>query len=269
MNGSSRRATQNEPVGNDVILNVEQRGDALDLLRALPTAGAPLAFFDPQHRGVLDRLKFGNEGARQRGRAKLPFMSEDYIDACCREIERTLTPGGYLMLWVDTFGLCEAHHLRIADPPEWLAKRSHESSAGALKVVDLISWDCLRMGMGKRSRRRGDYLLILQKPPVSARTWRDHAIPSRWPEKVGKAAHPHIKPIGLISRLIAAVTEPGDLVVDPAAGSFVVMKAAHQLGRNFVGCDCEWRAFAEIFSGALLEGLVTARVGDNWAAVKE
>jgi DNA modification methylase len=45
----------------------------------------------------------------------------------------------------------------------------------------------------------------------------------------------------LILRLIAAVTKPGDLVLDPAAGSFVVMKAAHQLGRDFVGCDCEWR----------------------------
>jgi site-specific DNA-methyltransferase (adenine-specific) len=225
------------PLESDMLLNVAQCRDALDLLRALPTACAPLAFFDPQHRGVLDRLKFGNEGARQRGRARLPAMSEDYIDACCREIGRVLIPGGYLMLWVDTFGLCEGHHFRIADPPEWLAKRSNESSAGALKVVDLISWDCLRMGMGKRSRRRGDYLLVLQKPPVNARTWRDHAIPSRWPEKVGKAAHPHIKPIGLISRLIAAVTEPGDLVVDPAAGSFAVMRAARQLGRHFVGCD--------------------------------
>ena len=226
-----------ELIAPPVILNVAQRRDALDLLRSLSAGCSPLAFFDPQHRGVLDRLKFGNESARQRGRARLPAMTEDYIDACCREIGRVLIPGGYLMLWVDTFGLCEGHHLRIADPPEWLAKRSHKSSAGALKVVDLISWDCLRIGMGKRSRRRGDYLLVLQKPPVSARTWRDHAIPSRWLEKVDRRAHPHIKPIGLISRLIAAVTEPGDLVVDPAAGSFVVMKAAHQLDRNFVGCD--------------------------------
>lgn len=30
---------------------------------------------------------------------------------------------------------------------------------------------------------------------------------------------------------------PGDLVVDPAAGSFVVMHAAHALGREFIGCD--------------------------------
>jgi hypothetical protein len=37
--------------------------------------------------------------------------------------------------------------------------------------------------------------------------------------------------------LIGAVTLPGDLVVDPAAGSFTVMHAAHALGREFIGCD--------------------------------
>jgi hypothetical protein len=60
---------------------------------------------------------------------------------------------------------------------------------------------------------------------------------SRWPEKVDRNIHPHVKPIGLIARLIAATTHPGELVVDPAAGSFVVKRAAHQLGREFVGCD--------------------------------
>src|SRR6516164_5632560 len=93
--------------------NVAQRGDALDLLTSLPDACAALAFFDPQHRGVLDKLKFGNEGARQKGRAALPAMPDDYIDACCREIARVLRPSGYCMRWFDTYGLCEAHHLRV------------------------------------------------------------------------------------------------------------------------------------------------------------
>jgi site-specific DNA-methyltransferase (adenine-specific) len=75
--------------------NVAQRGDALDLLCSLPASCSPLAFFDPQHRGVLDKLAFGNEGSRQRGRAALPAMSESYIDACLREIARVLAPSGY------------------------------------------------------------------------------------------------------------------------------------------------------------------------------
>jgi site-specific DNA-methyltransferase (adenine-specific) len=203
-------------------LNTAQQGDALTLLRSLSDGCTPLVFFDPQHRGVLDKLAFGNEGARQRERCKLPAMSEGYIDACCREIARVLMPSGYCMRWVDTYGLCEAHHLRIAD---------------CLKCVDCIAWDNLRLGMGKRSRHRGDYLLALQKAPVTPRTWRDHGISNRWVEKVDRKLHPHIKPIGLITRLIAATTEPGDLIVDPAAGSFVVMRAALGLGRKFVGCD--------------------------------
>jgi site-specific DNA-methyltransferase (adenine-specific) len=127
-----------------------------------------------------------------------------------------------LLRWTDTFHLCEGDHLRITE----------------LKCVDLIAWDSLRLGNGYRSRRRGDYLLVLQKPPLVAKaTWRDHGIPNRWPEKITRGIHPHLKPFGLIRRLIGAVTKPGELVVDPAAGSFVVMQAAKELGRNFIGCD--------------------------------
>src|SRR5262249_12283796 len=202
--------------------NVAQRGDALDLLTSLPDACTPLVFFDPQHRAVLDRLKFGNEGARQSGRAELPAMSESYIDTVCRESARLLKPGGYLMRWVDTFCLCEGHHLRIVD---------------VVKPVDLIAWDSLRPGMGKRSRRRGDYLLVLQRPPLAAKaTWRDHGIPNRWPEKTERTIHPHLKPIGLNGRLIGAVNRRDALVVDPAAGCSVVMRAARELGRKFTGC---------------------------------
>jgi site-specific DNA-methyltransferase (adenine-specific) len=99
--------------------------------------------------------------------------------------------------------------------------------------------------MGHRTRLRGTDLLVLQKPPLIARaTWRTKpVIPTRWPESIvrPKSQHPHIKPIGLITALIEAITDPGDLVVDPAAGSFTVMHAAHALGRDFVGCDLMYR----------------------------
>jgi site-specific DNA-methyltransferase (adenine-specific) len=213
------------PLGTSFDFNVAQRGDALELLQSLLQACTPLTFFDPQYRGVLDRQKYGNEGSRQKGRCELPQMTDDYIDTCCREIARVLCPSGYLMLWADTFNLCQAHHLRIAD---------------VLPVVDLIAWDNQRQGQGHRTRHRGTYLLVLQKPPLRAKvTWPDRRIPDRWVERIPhpKSQHPHAKPIGLISRLIGAVTKPGDLVVDPAAGGFVVLRAAMTLGREFIGCD--------------------------------
>ena len=54
--------------------DVANRGDALTLLGSLPDDRAAAAFFDPQHRGVLNRLKYGNEGARQRARCALAVV---------------------------------------------------------------------------------------------------------------------------------------------------------------------------------------------------
>jgi site-specific DNA-methyltransferase (adenine-specific) len=189
--------------------NTKQQGDALELLLSLPAACVELAFFDPQYRGVLEKMDYGNEGARQTERCALPQMSDAYIDECLRELARVLAPSGYVMLWADTFNICEAHHLRVAD---------------VLSCVGLLAWDSLRMGMGYRLRSRGDFLLVLQKKPLHAKaTWRDHSIPTRWSEKIdSRKLYPHAKPQDLIKRLIAATTRPGDLVVDPAAGSFTV-----------------------------------------------
>ena len=111
--------------------DVATRGDALTLLRSLLDDCAAAAFFDPQHRGVLNRLKYGNEGARQRARCALAAMSDGYIDACCRDLARVLRPSGYSFVWADTFRLCQGDHLRIAD---------------VLPCVDLIAWDNLRPG---------------------------------------------------------------------------------------------------------------------------
>ena len=49
-----------------------------------------------------------------------------------------------------------------------------------------------------------------------------------------------MKPTELTSRLIGAVTPAGDLVVDPAAGSFITLEVAQLMDRRFIGCDLAW-----------------------------
>ena len=48
---------------------------------------------------------------------------------------------------------------------------------------------------------------------------------------------PRAKPIGLQGQLMAAVSDEGDLVIDPTAGSFSVLEAAREKHRTFLGCD--------------------------------
>jgi site-specific DNA-methyltransferase (adenine-specific) len=217
-----------ERVATKFEFNTAQCGDALELLQSLPGSGAAAVIFDPQHRSVLNAMAYGNEGTKQVARCQLPQMSDQYIDLCCEEITRVLRPSGHLLLWSDTFRLCEGYHLRCKK---------------TLPTVDLISWDDLnpKGGNGYRSRRCGAFLLVLQKPPKRARaTWSDHRIRDKWSESVDRKIHVHRKPTELTSRLIAAVTNPGDLVIDPAAGSFLILEICQLLGRRFIGVDIAW-----------------------------
>ena len=94
--------------------------------------------------------------------------------------------------------------------------------------------------MGYRTRRFGEHLVILQKKPLRAKgVWRLHDIPDVWSEKIenGNRSHTHAKPIELQKKLIEAVTNVGDIVVDPAAGGYSVLTAALAVDRHFLGCD--------------------------------
>ena len=204
------------------------------MLRALKTGSVALAFCDPQYRTGLDKLKYGNEGTRQIARYALPQMGDELIREFMTEIDRTLCPSGHCLLWMDKLALVEHVWER------WCVDAT-------LLPVDLITWRKHKIGMGYRTRRRVEHLLVLQKPPVrSSGIWRDKGIPDDWQEPNGWEAqyitwpttsHPHRKPVSLQERLIRCVTRPGDLVVDPCAGSYSVLDACRLAGRDFLGCD--------------------------------
>ena len=226
----SRQRTMQTPeiyLPNTLRSNARIKMDGLKFLGLLPKDSIPVAFFDPQYRGVLDKLSYGNEGEkRSRRRCALQQMSEEDIAKFVQGIDRALAPSGHLFLWMDKFHLCQGFK-------SWFSETS-------LDVVDLINWDKDRMGMGYRSRRRTEYCAVLQKFPRKAKgVWTIHNIPDTWREKVPKTDHPHNKPIRLQAELICAVSDEGDYVIDPAAGSYSVFEAAMECGRNFLGCDLE------------------------------
>ena len=206
------------------LINQKLQMDSLVLLAQIQDKTIKTCFFDPQYRGILDKMKYGNEGKRQVERVSLQQMSEEYITSLIFEINRVLLSSGHLFLWVDKFHLCEGIK-------HWLVDTS-------LNIVDLITWNKMTFGMGYRSRRCSEYLLVLQKEPIKAKNhWTKHNIRDVWDEKIITRIHPHQKPLLLQNALIEATTQVGDFVLDPCAGSFSVLKSCQFLERNFIGCD--------------------------------
>lgn len=206
--------------------NQRQQMDGVGMLASLDAEAAALVFFDPQYRAVLDRMAYGNEGARQKGRARLPHMNTDTIKLFMGEIERTLKASGYVLLWADKFSIVESI---------W---RTWLPAGTSLRSVDMVCWNKARIGMGRRLRNQVEFCVVLQKEPVRAKgTWTDHTLGDCWLEGADRAIHPHAKPLQLIQRIIRATTRRGDLVVDPAAGGYCVLEACRATGRQFLGCD--------------------------------
>lgn len=49
--------------------------------------------------------------------------------------------------------------------------------------------------------------------------------------------HPNQKPVNVLKRLIKLFTDPGDVVIDPCAGSGATLRAANELGRHSYGFE--------------------------------
>lgn len=216
-------------------LNYKNCCNGLDLLSSLNDETISASYFDPQYRGIMEKLDYGNEGARQSGRAQLEQMSESLIEDFIEEISRVLKPSAYLFLWVDKFILCEGSHKNWF---EGYSSKIHENKL-KMNLVDMITWNKESFGMGYRTRKTSEYLLIYQKSPKMIKSWTNKSIRDVWSEKIEhpRMGHPHKKPIGLIKTLIESVTKERDLILDPCAGSFSVLDVCRDINRTFIGCD--------------------------------
>ena len=83
-------------------------------------------------------------------------------------------------------------------------------------------------------------ILVLTKEPGTRLRWflDSHQVT----EPRDKTWHPWQKAVGPARHYIAALTEPGALVVDPFLGSGSTALAAIAEGRRFVGCDIDPKA---------------------------
>jgi hypothetical protein len=133
-----------------------------------------------------------------------------------------------------------------------------------LGLVDQVAW-CSPRGAGTAwgswespaaPNLRGDWESVLvassggweRTPPDGAERWRDGV--GGWPAlcstvwnltSVRRDGHPAPFPIELARRAVRLSTWPGEVVLDPFAGSGTTLLAARQLGRRAIGIEASER----------------------------
>jgi site-specific DNA-methyltransferase (adenine-specific) len=116
----------------------------------------------------------------------------------------------------------------------------------AMEFKHMVVWDKGPMGMGWHYRRSYETVLVGMKPGGPCR-WYDESnrienVIRHIPKIIPAAdQHPTEKPAALAAHFIALHSKPGDLVLDPFAGSGSTLRAAKDLGRRAIGIELEER----------------------------
>lgn len=84
-----------------------------------------------------------------------------------------------------------------------------------------------------RHCHEGAYLLAKGRPALPSAALDDV---QPW-EYTGNQLHPTEKPVSALLPLVAAFTQPGDVVLDPFCGAGSTLVAAEQLGRRYIGIE--------------------------------
>jgi site-specific DNA-methyltransferase (adenine-specific) len=194
---------QLEPFVNQVT-----HGDCTEILQTLPSQSVDFIAADPPY---LVRYR------PRDGRRCPNDDNASWLNPAFRELFRVLKPNKFCACfygwpWIDRFMAA------------W--------RTSGFRPVSHLVWvknHCSRRGYTESYHEVG-FLLAKGKPAIPASAPRD-VLP--W-EYTGNKLHPNQKPVIAITPLIEAYSNPGDIVLDPFAGSGTAGVAAQICGRRFI-----------------------------------
>lgn len=245
-------------------LGLLAQGDNLELLTALPAEVADLVATDPPFgTGRRRTLGASYEDSWKSVDAYLAFL-RPRLEA----IHRILKPTGSLLLHLDYRaifdvkpvldqlfgrthfineiiwhytggGRAKRHFSRKHDTLLWYAKGERWTfNIDAVRVPYKATSGYGRAGITSRSGKK--YQPHPDGTPVDD-VWE---IPIINPLAAERCDYPTQKPERLLERIILAMSNPGDLVVDPFCGSGTAAVVAERTGRRWIACDRSPKAIA-------------------------
>jgi site-specific DNA-methyltransferase (adenine-specific) len=208
------------------MIAVEQ-GDCLEWMAILPNRSVDHVITDPPysehtHRNGRRGDKTDVSRTRDLGFSSL---SDDLRRQCAEEFSRVARR------WVLVF--CDD---RLVGP--WI----DDLENAGLEFVRLGLW--IKQGAapqftGDRPSQGHEAILVAHKP--GRKRWNGGGSTAIWTVPIvgGTRYHTTQKPLALMTAMLRDFTEPGDLVLDPFAGSGTTLVAAKCLGRSAMGIELD------------------------------
>ena len=229
-------------------------GDAFEVLKELPAASVDLLFADPPYN--LTKT-FGKESFRELASDQYEAWLESWIESCVRLLKPTASI--YICGdWRSAAAIQRAgsRHFKLRNRITWErekgrgAKANWKNSAEDIWFFTVSDEYTFNIDAVKQRRRviapyreKGRPKDWQETPDGNFRDthpsniWTDISVPF-WsmPENTD---HPTQKPEKLLAKIILASTAPGDLVLDPFAGSGTTAVTAKKLGRRFIAIESD------------------------------
>jgi len=195
-------------------VNQVLHGDCIPIMQSMPTESVDLAVTDPPY-----LVKYLPRDGRQCANDD----NDGWLEPAFRELYRVLKSNTFC---ISFYGW------------PWVERFMHAWKEAGFRPVSHLAWvksHCSREGY-TRSYHEVGFLLAKGKPQRPPHPPSD-VLP--W-EYTGNELHPNQKPVIAITLLIEAYSKPGDIVLDPSAGSGTTAVAAKACRRHFILIEKVW-----------------------------
>ena len=207
---------------------IVKQDDARQWLAARAGVGAAVVVYDPPY-AVGTPVRGKDDGAA--GSVFAPF---GFLHETLRAAKEALRDGGVVLVFADWRRMADMGYL---------------CSTVGLRPSTCVAWVRKRPGTGGLLRSAWDPILIasrgvpdaVDRAAVRNVIETDCVIEADYPTR---RSHPYEKPAKVFETLFPRVCSPGDLVLDPFAGSKVSGRVAEAQGLRWEGCDID-PAFAD------------------------